>query len=167
MAPTIRPRIPIEPGQVVMVGLVPTIHPTASSLGWGWMDPRDKPEGTDPPAKSGIFSALPSPFSGGSTSLHTARLEREQRRQRLPDVGRRPQRQIPLTSVELAGWSPQRPSQEAHLPGVTTPATSPATSLSRRGMSSRRTRGVDGGLDHWAGLVISPVTWGRDVPNNS
>ena len=30
--------------RVVMVGLVPTIHPTASSGARGWLDPRDKPE---------------------------------------------------------------------------------------------------------------------------
>jgi hypothetical protein len=29
---------------VVMVGLVPTIHPTACSNIRGWLDPRDKPE---------------------------------------------------------------------------------------------------------------------------
>jgi hypothetical protein len=28
----------------VMVGLVPTIHPTAGSGVHGWLDPRDKPE---------------------------------------------------------------------------------------------------------------------------
>jgi len=27
-----------------MVGLVPTIHPTACSGARGWLDPRDKPE---------------------------------------------------------------------------------------------------------------------------
>jgi hypothetical protein len=30
--------------QVVMVGLVPTIHPTACSGACGGLDPRDKPE---------------------------------------------------------------------------------------------------------------------------
>jgi hypothetical protein len=39
-------RVPpdIRDARIVMVGLVPTIHPTACSGVLGWLDPRDKPE---------------------------------------------------------------------------------------------------------------------------